>query len=413
MLRQPLQPLLRPLLRRIDESAPGGFVPSLNLNFLSSALDPRVTFIRASNATRVNASGLIELVAVNEPRFDYDPVTLAPKGLLIEEQRTNLCLYSRELDSVLYTQWQFSIGAGAWAPTETTVAPDGTVSGRTYTAVVGGNANTGYQVMAVTAATVYTWSLYVKLGTLPQNELKIAFRDDTAGVFIAQDIAPTLISVGGGWGRLTYTLTTPVGCGLLRCYVIRNTGPAVGGTVSFWGAQLEAGAFPTSYIPTTTAAATRAADVAVMTGSNFSSWYRQDEGTLFADAGVLSVGYTGGVLLDIGAGGAFGTTAYLNWNGSAWGVNPTTAPVSMLSGVTTTSPAKIAAALSANNTVVAANGILGAVDTSCAMPASPTTLSIGVRGWSSGNGNFFNGHIRRIAYFPRRLANSELQAITS
>ena len=69
--------------------------PSFALNFTTGVLDSRVTLTRALNtATRVNSSGVIETVNANLPRFDYDPVTLVPKGLLIEEQRTNLGVYS-------------------------------------------------------------------------------------------------------------------------------------------------------------------------------------------------------------------------------------------------------------------------------------------------------------------------------
>ena len=62
--------------------------------------------------------------------------------------------------------------------------------------------------------------------------------------------------------------------------------------IYLWGAQLEEGAFPSSYIPTTTAAATRSADVASITGTAFSGWYRQDEGTFYGEATGLSGGAT-------------------------------------------------------------------------------------------------------------------------
>ena len=71
-------------------------LPRMALDFTTGVLDPRVTVTRALNtATRVNSSGLVEIVNANLPRFDYDPVTLAPKGLLIEEARTNLFFQSQ------------------------------------------------------------------------------------------------------------------------------------------------------------------------------------------------------------------------------------------------------------------------------------------------------------------------------
>ena len=65
--------------------------PSLNLNFARSrALDPRITFTRASVGTYVGRDGLIKTAGNNEPRFDHDPVTLESLGLLLEESRTNI-----------------------------------------------------------------------------------------------------------------------------------------------------------------------------------------------------------------------------------------------------------------------------------------------------------------------------------
>jgi hypothetical protein len=174
--------------------------------------------------------------------------------------------------------------------------------------------------------------------------------------------------------------------------------------------QAETGSFPTSTIPTTTTALPRAADVASV--NTLSPWYNATEGTLFAQASVISTSYNQGALADIGAIGAFGTTIYLNWNGTSWTLNPNTPPLNIGSVVTTSSTAKMAAALKANDSVLSANGLIGAVDTSCALPSAPNALSIGKAGWSVGS-NFFNGWIQRITYYPRRLSNAELQTITA
>ena len=77
--------------------------PTLNLNFAAAGrLDSRVTFTRSSTATYTNQIGLIQSAAVNEPRFDYDPVTLAARGLLVEESRTNLLTYSEQFDNAAW-----------------------------------------------------------------------------------------------------------------------------------------------------------------------------------------------------------------------------------------------------------------------------------------------------------------------
>ena len=183
--------------------------PTLLLDFANSRyVDPRITFTRASTATRVNERGLIETVAANVPRIDFDPVTLACKGLLIEEARTNALLNSLIDGTPLTTQ-----------------------------------------SVTVTAAT-RTLSFY---GT-GQVVLSGAHSATLTGTGAFPNI--TVLTFTPAAGTLTLTVT---------------------GDVKF--AQLEVGTFPTSFTPTADAAVTRAADVASMTGANFSSWYRQDEGT--------------------------------------------------------------------------------------------------------------------------------------
>ena len=77
-----------------------GLVPpgvTLDLDFMVGALDPRITFTRASTGTYFDATGTMQTAAVNVPRWDYDPNTLALRGLLFEEQRTNALLNSATL----------------------------------------------------------------------------------------------------------------------------------------------------------------------------------------------------------------------------------------------------------------------------------------------------------------------------
>ncbi len=349
------------------------------------------------------------------PRLVYDPVTLAAQGLLVEEQRTNLCLQSKDINYTAYpTLWQFSNGPTPWAPVAAVTAPDGTLTAQQYSVVVNANAYTAYQAMTVTASTVYTWMLYVKLGTLPVNEYLIAFRDDTNGAFIAVDIAPTLVSVGNGWSRLTYTLTTPAGCVSMRCYPFRNTGPSIGGTISFWGAQLEAGAFATSYIPTTTAQATRAADVATMTGTNFSSWYNQTEGTFVINStssAALS-GFPTSLTFSDGS-QSNKVQAYIHTSGVYSGVasgNVGQGDIGVLGAPVAGTQVKFASAIAVNSAVSAWNGVLGDLDTALTMPVGINQLRIGAMVTGAQN---LNGTIRSITYYPRRLSNTELQALTS
>lgn len=103
--------------------------PRLALDFTTGVLDPRVTVTRALNtATRINSSGLIEVVNADLPQFDYDPVTLAPKGLLIEETRANLLLHSSGANESAWTKDAAGTGVAPVVTPNFAVAPDGTTT---------------------------------------------------------------------------------------------------------------------------------------------------------------------------------------------------------------------------------------------------------------------------------------------
>ncbi|HNB46034.1 MAG TPA: hypothetical protein PLL72_17730, partial [Burkholderiaceae bacterium] len=130
--------------------------PSLVLNFLQGIADSRITYSGGANGTRVNSSGVI--VAATTPRFDYDPVTLAARGLLVEEARTNLCLRSED-----FTNASWQTAGTATVTANTTVSPDGTQNADTVTANAADSII--YQQIAVSASTTYTGSFYMKAAT--------------------------------------------------------------------------------------------------------------------------------------------------------------------------------------------------------------------------------------------------------
>lgn len=244
--------------------------PSLSLDFANAqTVDPRVTFTRASTATRTNNKGLIEVVPAGNPRIDYDPISLACRGLLIEEQRTNLLTYSEAFDNAAWGKTQITIALN----TET--APDGTLTAKKI--VESTTANVYHflnQVITKTAAPIqYTGSIYVKdagrqlelifsenagaSGAVVRVNLLTGVISSPAAVFGSMTSASaTLTNVGGGWYRITLTATTGsfslVSLQLVPHNGTNNTysGDGVSG-LFIWGAQLEAGAFPTSYQPST------------------------------------------------------------------------------------------------------------------------------------------------------------------
>lgn len=181
----------------------------------------------------------------------------------------------------------------------------------------------------------------------------------------------------------------------------------VSGTVT--NAQLEAGAFRTSYIPTTTAAATRAADVASITGGAFSSWYRQDEGTLFTeyrDPGVSGASRHPFMISDGTASNRIG--CFLN--------STTTVNSRHVSGGVLSNPSALSAVLGARNRYAiaavigscsaASNGTLSTTSAPASMP-SVSQLSIG----AFNGAEHLNASVARITYWPQALP-SRLQSIT-
>jgi len=414
-------------IRRVDNKFTSA---SLDLNFQNmtpSSFDSRITFTRASNATYFDGSGILQTASTNVPRLDHSPTTRLPLGLLIEEQRTNLILQSEDFS----TTWAVTRSS---VTTNAVVAPNGTLTGDTLVANTDNNTHFIRQGnFTFTSGVTYTFSVFVKAA----GYSFVAVRgDSTSGVLgaavyfsltdgsvtqSASGVTTTSTAVGNGWYRLsvTATATSTESTGRPTVYLTNvGTGPSFG--VSFvgnnsdgvylWGAQLEAGAFPTSYIPTTVAAATRNADVASMTGTNFSSWYRADEGTFFVESlypNPVTTGKTHQSILisQTSVGGvydvrAFSTTVRYAVQGTntAIGTGLIGNPNKVCFGYTQTGSASQSGSL---------NGA-AAVSSTTSVSRTADTLEIG----AGSTANALNGTIRKIAYWPVRLENAQLQALT-
>ena len=267
------------------------------------------------------------------PRFDYDPVTLAPKGLLIEEQRTNLLLNS----SILNTQ-----------------------------------------NVTVTAA-AHTLSFY---GT---------------GTIVLSGAATGTVTGTGAYPTRT-TLTFTPSAGVLTVTV----------TDSVEMAQLELGSFATSYIPTVDSEVTRAADNASMIGNNFARWFTANEGTLFAQYSAVASGIR--TIMAINDGTA-DESIRLRTNGTnpLFTVTDNGVDITNIDAgtVATGTSYKFAGAYALNNFAASINGGAAVTDAPGALPVNRMLIG------NSSAGNYLNGTIARIAYYPRRLANTELQGITA
>jgi hypothetical protein len=280
--------------------------PSLSLNFArSKKLDPRITFTRTSSATRINETGLVEVVPANSPRFDhsYDPVsgTVRSLGLLIEESRSNLITYSedfRDFDTSI--TWE---NFGINIELNSTTSPDGKLNGTKLINTAGtASRRVNSPLLAVTSGVTYTHSIWLKAGEYTTatvfcnttavspnfNNLSARINLVTGAISGTINTPITIAPYPNGWWRISSTFTTDENTsttGLLS--IVPNTdaggvNSVVGDGTSgiyIWGAQLETGAFPTSYIPTTNSTVTRTADLARIEGKVFQDFFNPSEGT--------------------------------------------------------------------------------------------------------------------------------------
>jgi hypothetical protein len=389
---------------------------TLNFNFLSGPLDSRITFTRASTATFFNSAGVLTSASNDVARFDYNPATLAPLGLLIEESRTNLLLQSGWTGATsgspgaAPTSWTLGFGTG----TVTTVVSS--TAGPIASAVRFDYDNTErvmfQQIINVTAGVQYAFSIYVEAlsGAAAGDVLTV-----TAGTTTGTINTP--VTNPSSAGRYTFLFTAD-GTGTVNLRVGAGTTAGVGatGSITLSRPQCEAGAFPTSYIPTTTTALTRAADVASV--NTLTPWFNASAGTLFAEATstgyVIDVNFPLIASIDDGTGNnritlqQSGATTSLTLNVRTASIATTIAD----SGVDLSSiPRKIAGSYSGTSVVVSVNGNAAITGTSNGVPSGLTNMKLGsaVAGYLSG----LNGHLRRVTFYPRALSAAELQAITA
>jgi hypothetical protein len=392
--------------------------PTLNLDFAKTkALDPRVTFSRASTGTFVGSNGLIQTAASGAARFDHNPATGESLGLLAEEARTNLVTYSEQFDNAAWGKNQITITANS------ATAPDGTITADTF---AGNGANNGHYMETTGAAGAKTISVFAKANT--NNFVQLLFSGSVSswanfnvstGVVgsIGTLCSASIQQFANGWYRCILA-TTDSGAGAPTFSIVTSatSGRVQSNTLStsvyLWGCQSELGTFPTSYIPTVASTVTRAADVASMTGTNFSSWYRQDQGTIYQSVKLLAASPQDNQYY----GALFATATKVAHDYSSLGGGPSARTI-ILSDAGATSATlvilpfnattrKTASAMQVGSVAFAANGQI-VTGTATAMPSTVDGMFLSKSGFTP------NTTISRFAYYPVRLPDAQLQALTA
>jgi hypothetical protein len=410
--------------------------PTLNLNFAGSrTLDPRITFTRTSSATFMGRDGLVKIAPANSARFDhrYNSTTgeVESLGLLVEEARTNLITNSGDFS--IWTKQTTSPGVVGITTTTATTSPDGTFNAYKY--FIEESGGSFYAIFrgapSISANVVYAYSVYVKSAEL--NRVVLSLADSSGGPNCTYDLTTGLPltpfgstnttihtvkmdSYSNGWYRCSMSFSNSIDnnvsqikIGLPGPTFTQNNG------IYIWGAQVEQGAFPTSYIPTSGSTVTRTADNARITGSNFTKWYNQSEGTILCCINPVGVNPAGaspywelgnGQNTDLMWGGRAGPTSLMfRFNSRVSAVVDADIQVGNMSFNTLS---KTISAYKENNYAASVNGLNVIEDTLVSVPQNISRLLIGgfVFGTNASN------CIAQLTYYPQRLQNSQLITLT-
>jgi hypothetical protein len=366
-----------------------------------------------------NAAGV--LTSGSNMRTDYDPITLQPKGLVIEGVGTNTAIHSQNFS--------------AWAPAEVTVssdvavAPDGTTTAdKIVETTLGGSVNRLLYGSFTGTAAAWTLSVYAKAAERSWLYLRLDLAGPLVGAFfnlstgvvgtVEAGIIATIHPAGNGWYRCSVTRTLTA---VLYYYAIAETtgdtikahvGDGVSG-LYIWGGQLELGGIPTSYIPTTTASATRATDNIFLIGASLP--VVPGVGTLLVEFLITYGNQANCPVMELtrsASGEQSRVHAYAIATGSnmqalmkdstgatSAGITFTTLPVGVVR--------RIAQTWADNDFAASVTGRPQQTDTSGTAPTTHDKLFVHAHYLAAGG----HKHIRKIKYLPRRVTNAELEAM--
>ena len=406
-----------------------------------------ITFTRSTTGTYLGSDGLLKTANTNEPRIEYDADGNL-KGLLIEEQRTNLATDSEDL-----------IIPSSRLTADSVLAPTGEIIAQSWKIVLQ-TSGYWYQRPAINSGSTYTTSVFVKLPTEANNAglryvrlgaqttfpAASAVFDLQTGTQTSADaglVGSSITPYGNGWYRISITDTaTSTTSGESFSFVLFPASNSSGGAwtqtsdmigkylLHTFGWQTETGSFPTSYIPTSGSTVTRTSEQASLNASLFE--YNGNEGTTLIEFDKTNWAYTttfprvyswghGSQSVDIlnevyNYGNSEPNSGNIRFRvDDAGGAHSAVFGPDYISGSQNDNIAKVALALKDNDMAIAWNGTVPHTDTT-GSPAIDlvTALYIGskfVESSSSVN-DYMNGHIKSIKYYPVRLTNDEIKALT-
>lgn len=410
---------------------PPGVLPVLDLRFatdksLTAFVGPTPSFSRASSGTYFDANGVLQSAGVNAARFNhvYNDTSWVSRGLLVEEQRTNLILQSSSLSTSPWSNTDYTVTSAT--------SPDGTSNAQKLVAPASNASRRMEQSVTGTAAS-YSLSFYAKSAGWNFVQICYGWNSDYVNFDLANGVISnssgstvgSIQNIGNGWYRCIGTFTAGASTQGIRIIPMatsiasrfpNTTGDGVNGIIVF-GVQFELGAFPTSYIGTTNSSVVRSADVCQITGSDFSGFWNGTEGTLAAewDATRNSTGqFTVYWVRD-----SADNNTVLHTGRDA--LSPPGVRFEAISGGSSSAQlinagfpdpgiqVKTAGCYKANDFAYSYNGAAALTDTSGAVPVNPTQIRIGYDPY----GTWLNGHIARLRYYRTRLENGTLRVLST
>jgi hypothetical protein len=381
------------------------------------------TVTRATIATRVNASGLIESVASGIPRLDYfaSGGTVGCPALLVEPSGSNLALQSENFGTTWTTD-------GTTVTINSISSPDGTTTADTIVASGTTGRHDVNQLISVSSGTTYSVSIFCKKKTTQYIYLSSATAgaqglvvfDFDSGTFTQQTTwVASVQSYGSGWFRISArfvassTASARIRFGLTSNSTSDSSTLTTSDDTYFWGAQLETGSVATSYIPTTTASVTRNADIIRVSGA-VSGSIGQTEGTLYAEVDFRNE-IAAKCIMQVDN-GSTDNRLFLGINASPnriLSITSVSGVGTTVTGSVTTGVHKIAVSYVSGSQQVYLDGSFLVSGTSALPTVNLTNFSIGARIFEGAYGVHFNDRIRAAALYTTRLTNAQLAALTA
>lgn len=382
-----------------------------------------------ADATRIDENGLIESTAANQARLSrnfIDGVVQPDPFLLLEPTRTNLQVRSEEFDNISWTKANSTVSANE------IISPDGALSGDKLIAnTTAGSHYVQGTVSGLSTSSEATFSVFVKKGEITQLQLlcaqnsspftnwaRLQFDLNTFSEFSTNIGTFGYEDYGNGWVRVFVTGTPTSTSALIRVSLYKNFSNAFAGNnidgFYVFGAQLEQGNYPTSYIPTTSSAVTRTIDYA--SGAGDINTFNDSEGTLFIDAAAL--GNDGTVrIINISDGTSSNRVLIQLGNNNnqiradliSGGVTQTSLSTT---SYTFTDFNKIAFKYKGDDTALFVNGTqVGATQIGKTMPTGLDRIDF--TNGSLGSTFYFRGKLKQLMYFETALSDAELIQLTS